>query len=902
MKKIKGYLIQLAFSFFVFLFLVLFSIFILGYKASAQTVLIPANAAWKYLDNGSNQDVGWRSLAYSDALWSTGAAELGYGDFPATTVVGYKNCYYFRKAVSLTNISQYSGFTLKIRRDDGIVVYINGVEVYRSNMPAGNIYYNTWASLGCADDGNTVFTVLLPASLFVNGNNVVAAEVHNSSPNSSDLTYELQLIGNIVAAGTCAIPNSNLFGVSNLTSSTANVFWQTITGAQSYSVAYRIRNSGAMYSLPVNTSTTSIILSSLQSSTNYEFIVQTVCAGGTVSAFSTSGWFTTSIYTGPTTSCSIPNVNYFGTRNKTATSVQVFWNSVTGASSYNVEYRIRNSGANYSTPFTTNLTYLDLNSLAPGTNYEFIVQSVCSGGTSVFSTSGWFSTLAGTSTVTLIRGPYLTVSTSSGIQIQWRTSTATNSEVKYGSSPSTLINTITDLNSSIEHSVNVSALSPNTKYYYSIGPVGSVLQSGIDNSFLTAPTNASSTPIKFWVTGDFGNGSSGQLAVRNSFSNYSTGQVINGWMWLGDNAYTNGTDLEYQNNVFNVYNSIFKNTPIFPTPGNHDYGQSGYQSSASLGLNFPYFNIFTITSATSGTEKYYSTNYGNIHFISLDSYGSYNNSSSAMYNWLQSDLLNNTQQWTIVAFHHPPYSKGSHDSDTETELIDMRNNIVPLLESFGVDLVLSGHSHSYERSFFMKGQTGLETNFNPAIYPAGNVIQSGSGPFSKTTRTGPGTVYVVCGVSGQANGATSPGYPHNAMYKSIISGYGSLILNVTGGVLQCSFLNSTGVIEDDFSIQKPAIAPMKYANDNGIDENAEVSIYPNPTEGSIHIKINGTLENNVIVRIINPEGNLFFSKQFSNSSDEILTIEKEEANLKAGLYIISIQGEFLKSSKKLVVY
>ena len=127
----------------------------------------------------------------------------------------------------------------------------------------------------------------------------------------------------------------------------------------------------------------------------------------------------------------------------------------------------------------------------------------------------------------------------------------------------------------------------------------------------------------------------------------------------------------------------------------------GSQSNAALGTSAAYFNIFALPE-NSGTKKYYSTNYGNVHFIALDSYGSYNSSSSAMYQWLENDLSNNTQQYTVVYFHHPPYTKGSHNSDTEVELIDMRNNIIPLLESNGVDLVLSGHSHVYERSNFIK--------------------------------------------------------------------------------------------------------------------------------------------------------------------------------------------------------
>src|SRR4030095_3226208 len=202
-----------------------------------------------------------------------------------------------------------------------------------------------------------------------------------------------------------------------------------------------------------------------------------------------------------------------------------------------------------------------------------------------------------------------------------------------------------------------------------------------------APTPGTSTPVRIWAIGDFGNGSAQQAAVRDAFVNYSGTTTTNLWLWLGDNAYSTGTDAEYQSYVFNVYPDQFKSIPLFPSPGNHDYGNAGYQTTSTLGTNYPYFSIFTVPQlgesggVASNTPKYYSYNYANIHFISLDSYGSYNTTTSVMYNWLNNDLATNSQRWTIVYFHHPPYTKGTHNSDTDVELTNMRTNIIPLLES-----------------------------------------------------------------------------------------------------------------------------------------------------------------------------------------------------------------------------
>ncbi len=782
----------------------LISILFSSNQSNAQTTLISTSSNWKYSDSGSNLGTSWKSTTFADAEWKSGNSELGYGDSPTTAILSGKIGYYFRKTISISSVTAFSNFTMKIRRDDGIVVYVNNVEVYRNNMPTGTILYNTPASSTCSDDGSTIFNVILPISLFSIGNNVIATEVHNRSTASGDITFELQLIGNPAPISTCGIPDANLFGTRNITSS----------------------------------------------------------------------------------------------------SIETFWTAVTGATSYNIAYRVRNSGLAYSSAFNTSSTYYVLTGLLPSTNYEFIAQAVCSGGaTSAFSSSGWFTTLSGpSSTTTLVRGPYLTLATSSATTIQWRTSTATSNEVKYGISTTMLNNSASNSTISTEHVITISGLIANTKYYYSIGQIGSVLQGNANNFFYTAPTNGSSQAVKFWVTGDFGMGSANQISVRNSFAANTSGQVVNGWLWLGDNAYTTGTDAEYQSKVFAVYPDQFKNIPVFPAPGNHDYASSGYQSSAALGTNFPYFNIFTLPQS-SGTEKYYSTNYGNVHFISLDSYGSYNNSSSAMYNWLRDDLAANILQWTVVYFHHPPYSKGSHDSDVSSELVSMRQNIIPLLELNGVDLVMSGHSHSYERSYFIKNHTGVENTFISSLYPTGNEIQSGGGPYSKSTRKGNGTVYVVCGTGGQAGNSTSSGYPHNAMFKSILSVSGSLVLDVNGNTLSCKFLSASGSIDDQFTISKPSTARFSDEDDSeniSVDKN-EMNIYPNPTSGDIHISFDDKTDMELKVSILSSTGKILFRKMYSKVDEENILIEKNEMNLMPGIYFVNVAGDRFNNSRKLVI-
>jgi hypothetical protein len=284
---------------------------------------------------------------------------------------------------------------------------------------------------------------------------------------------------------------------------------------------------------------------------------------------------------------------------------------------------------------------------------------------------------------------------------------------------------------------------------------------------------------------------------------------------LGDNAYTNGTDAEYQTGFFAPYQSnILKNHVIMPAPGNHDYYSTNQASRTG-----PYYQNFTMPTAgecggvSSGTEAYYSWDRGDVHFVSLDSYGTESPNASRLYDplgaqvtWLKQDLAANTKKWTIVYWHHPPYTMGSHNSDTETELVNIRTNLVNILESYGVDLVMCGHSHDYERSYLLKGYTGNEASFNTGTY----AVSSSSAKYNGTANSCPynlangqvnhGTVYVVSGSSG-ASGGVQANYPHNALPWAFNDG-GMLYLEIEANRLDAKFIRRDNVIADQFTIMK----------------------------------------------------------------------------------------------------
>ena len=182
-----------------------------------------------------------------------------------------------------------------------------------------------------------------------------------------------------------------------------------------------------------------------------------------------------------------------------------------------------------------------------------------------------------------------------------------------------------------------------------------------------------------------------------------------------------------------------------------------------------------------------------------------------MMTWLQNDLAATTQKWIIAFWHHPPYTKGSHNSDTETELIQMRQNALPILEAHGVDLVLTGHSHSYERSFLLDGHYGTSGTLTPAMKKdAGSGREDGTGAYEKATPIGgqhEGAVYAVAGSSGKISGGL---LNHPAMYISL-NKLGSMVLDIDGNRLDAKFLDNTGAVADYFTLIKGVTASVPAA-------------------------------------------------------------------------------------------
>ncbi|MFC7337743.1 lamin tail domain-containing protein [Haloferula chungangensis] len=186
-------------------------------SSGSSVPIVQSGDNWSYLDNGTNQGVAWRAASFvEDGSWKNGPSELGYGDDDEAEVVGYvdadavtpgmqKNATtYFRKSdIYISNPSQFANFSLNYVFDDGIAIYVNGVEVERRNL-AANADFDQYTGSGSADDEEG--SKMLDSSLFVEGNNTIAVEIHNKDGNSSDISFNLELSGNLPGSGLNSSP------------------------------------------------------------------------------------------------------------------------------------------------------------------------------------------------------------------------------------------------------------------------------------------------------------------------------------------------------------------------------------------------------------------------------------------------------------------------------------------------------------------------------------------------------------------------------------------------------------------------------------------------------------------------------------------------------------------------
>lgn len=290
--------------------------------------------------------------------------------------------------------------------------------------------------------------------------------------------------------------------------------------------------------------------------------------------------------------------------------------------------------------------------------------------------------LADEPAIGLTVGPYIQRVSDHNVTILAQTEAATSLTLYYKQADRSQWKKITSSEGTSQR-FRLSKLKPGEVYEYYLADSEQRITS--EYAFRTEKDVRNTDVLRIAAVGDSGSGLAAEYSIVSQMLRWEPEMILH----TGDIAYYSGTTEEYIAKHFTPYQPLLAEVPFYGSIGNHDY------TTEEAG---PYKTVFELPQGNSDSEDYYSFNYDDVHIVSLNGNIDYS-VDSAQYKWLESDLAAaQSQDWTIVFFHQPPYSSGSHGST-----LDMADTIVPLFEEHGVDLVLNGHDHDYERNAKVNG-------------------------------------------------------------------------------------------------------------------------------------------------------------------------------------------------------
>jgi PKD repeat protein len=384
---------------------------------------------------------------------------------------------------------------------------------------------------------------------------------------------------------------------------------------------------------------------------------------------------------------------------------------------------------------------------------------------------------------TLTRGPYLQNGREDGVTLVCRTDASASLTLRYGELEGPPWEGEVSSSGGTTHVFELTGLRPETRYAYELAAGAQTLAGGDEHAFTTAPPSESRAPFRFLAWGDSGKGNAQQREVASWMERVQPPATFA--LGLGDLVYDDGAWEDYDPKLFEPYARLFRSTVFWPALGNHDVETEN---------GAPYLDAFHLPTTSgapgqpSGTERYYSFDHGMAHFTCLDSQSSSSTPGSAMYTWAEADLAHaraRGKRWLFVLMHHPPYTRGTHDSTSESDLIALHDDLVPLFEAQGVDLVLTGHSHVYERSYLARNDA---------------VLQSHASEYTKIGSPD-GTVYLVTGCGGASG---SGPLDHPLMARSLGGVFGFNVIDVSWSEVRGRFRERDGRTTDLFTLRKEA--------------------------------------------------------------------------------------------------
>ena len=369
--------------------------------------------------------------------------------------------------------------------------------------------------------------------------------------------------------------------------------------------------------------------------------------------------------------------------------------------------------------------------------------------------------------VPLTRQPYLQSPGQDKVTIMWRTGTAVQQAVEYRLEGTSAGWTTVESKLTTHHEVTITGLLPGQKYSYQISEAGALAAT---NPAYTFRTDAGRQDVffSFFATGDIGSdGANGHQALTQTrirgVSPFADFGIL-----LGDIVYPSGRSIHYDARLMTPWAELLRNTPVWPALGNHDWGSD------------PATN-FCREWSLPNNEHYYSFDYGNAHFIALDSRnGSWYDAVNQI-NFLAHDLATpRPALWTFVYFHHPMLT-----CTYKENLPNMAAAVWPLFQEYGVDVVFTGHAHTFERSF-------------PLI--DGTPVDQAQDPFYVDPQ---GPIYVVSGCGGKVQmnnpttlcGPTASFVDEKKLFTQVFVRDHDLIIvtidTVTGGVLDVATITKS---------------------------------------------------------------------------------------------------------------